>query len=112
MKYSNQNLGRTELSWSKVTWLYLAIVPSVLFFTHSVSIKWSIVSAVLTLLTVCFGHSVGLHRGIIHKAFKMNKYVRGTLLYLFVQTGLGITLEITGRIKLQRQRILCITILY
>ena len=69
MKSSDQNLGRTELSWSKVTWLYLAIVPSVLFFTHSVSIKWSIVSAVLTLLTVCVGHSVGLHRGIIHKAF-------------------------------------------
>jgi fatty-acid desaturase len=89
MKSSDQNLGRTELSWPKVTWLYLAIVPSVLFFTHSVSIKWSIVSAVLTLLTVCVGHSVGLHRGIIHKAFKMNKYVRGTLLYLFVQTGLG-----------------------
>ena len=89
MKSSDQNLGRTEFSWPKVTWLYLALVPSILFFVGSVSLKWSIVSAVLTVLTVCLGHSVGLHRGVIHKAFKMNTYVRGTLLYLFVQTGLG-----------------------
>ena len=89
MKSSNENLGRTRLSWPKVIWLYLVIVPSIVFITRSLSFKWSLVSALFTLITVCLGHSVGLHRGVIHKAFKMNKYVRGALLYLFVHTGLG-----------------------
>ena len=35
------------------------------------------------------GHSIGLHRGVIHKTYTSSKTVRNVLLYLFVLTGLG-----------------------
>jgi stearoyl-CoA desaturase (delta-9 desaturase) len=43
----------------------------------------------LTVLTLCAGHSVGLHRGIIHKTYSCPRWLRGALAYAFVQTGIG-----------------------
>ena len=46
-------------------------------------------SAALTVLTVALGHSVGLHRGMIHRTYRTSPAVRRVLLLLFAQTGLG-----------------------
>lgn len=46
-------------------------------------------SIVLTVVTVGFGHSIGLHRGIIHRAYRCSRLTRGVLAYLFVHSGLG-----------------------
>jgi stearoyl-CoA desaturase (delta-9 desaturase) len=35
------------------------------------------------------GHSVGLHRGVIHRTYEAHPVTRGALAYLFVLTGLG-----------------------
>ncbi|MCT4625320.1 MAG: hypothetical protein N4A46_16975, partial [Schleiferiaceae bacterium] len=86
---SDINLGRTEFSWPKVTWLYATILPSILFIYWAANLQWTLISAGLTIITVCVGHSVGLHRGIIHKAFKMSPRARKVFIYLFVHTGLG-----------------------
>jgi stearoyl-CoA desaturase (delta-9 desaturase) len=40
-------------------------------------------------VTLCIGHSVGLHRGFIHRTYEANPIVRGVLAYLSVLTGLG-----------------------
>jgi stearoyl-CoA desaturase (delta-9 desaturase) len=46
-------------------------------------------SLALAFLTLCIGHSVGLHRGVIHRTYEAGPAVRGALAYLFVLTGLG-----------------------
>jgi len=43
----------------------------------------------LAFLTLCLGHSVGLHRGIIHRSYESPPAVRGALAWLFVLSGLG-----------------------
>lgn len=48
-----------------------------------------IINTTLLFLSVGIGHSVCLHRGIIHKSYKTSKYFRRVGLYLFVLTGLG-----------------------
>jgi len=49
----------------------------------------TIISLALTFLTLCIGHSVGLHRGVIHRTYQVGPIVRGVLSYLFVLSGLG-----------------------
>ena len=49
----------------------------------------TIVSMAFGMVTICAGHSVGLHRGIIHRSYGTSRLVRGLLVYLFVHTGIG-----------------------
>jgi stearoyl-CoA desaturase (delta-9 desaturase) len=82
-------LGRIEFSWRKSLWLYAMLVPALIWGRRSV-VSWSFAcSAILTFVTVCMGHSVGLHRGVIHRTYRCSRWVRNLLLYLFVHTGLG-----------------------
>ena len=89
----NKNLktpfGKIDFSWRKTFWLYTMIFP-ILFIDFS-SIQWQdlALNILLLFLTVGIGHSVGLHRGIIHKSYKTSKTFRKISLYLFVLTGLG-----------------------
>ena len=39
--------------------------------------------------TFLFGHTVGLHRGVIHQTFAMPRALRNALVWVFVLTGLG-----------------------
>lgn len=47
------------------------------------------IAAALHVITLCVGHSVGLHRGIIHRSYRAHSVVLGVLAYLAVLTGLG-----------------------
>jgi hypothetical protein len=44
-----------------------------------------VVSLALAFLTLCVGHSVGPHRGIIHRTYEALPVVRGVLAYPFVR---------------------------
>lgn len=89
----NKNLktsfGEIHFSWRKTLWLYTMLFP--IFFIDFSSIQWQDIALNIALLffTVGIGHSVGLHRGIIHKSYKTNTIFRNISLYLFVLTGLG-----------------------
>lgn len=48
-----------------------------------------LMSGAFTAFTLCFGHSVGMHRGVIHGAFRMGRRTERALIYLLVLTGLG-----------------------
>lgn len=63
---------------------------STLFIDFSI-FSWSdfALNMIVLFLTVGIGHSVGLHRGIIHKSYKTSEVFRNISLYLFVFTGLG-----------------------
>lgn len=43
----------------------------------------------LTFLTLCVGHSVGLHRLVIHESYRAPRWLERALVYAFVHTGLG-----------------------
>lgn len=75
--------------WLKIGWLYLMTIPALLWGWQSLSPERSVASALITIITVGFGHSIGLHRGIIHGAYRCSRLTRGVLAYLFVHTGLG-----------------------
>lgn len=85
----NTNIGKINLSWKKCLWLYFMIIPT--FFIDFTEFDFQDLMLNLTLLfiTVGIGHSVGLHRGIIHKSYKASNLFRTISLYCFVFTGLG-----------------------
>jgi fatty-acid desaturase len=45
--------------------------------------------AVTSVVTLCAGHSVGIHRGLIHRSYAVPRWLEYTLVYLGVLVGLG-----------------------
>ena len=81
--------GSLKFSLKKTTWLYLMIIPCV-FINFNQLDRWTIIiGLILTFITVCLGHSIGLHRGVIHKSYRTTINTRNVLVYFFVLTGLG-----------------------
>ncbi|MBL0913646.1 MAG: acyl-CoA desaturase [Bacteroidia bacterium] len=70
-------------------WFYLMLIPTLAFIWQAVTLNNLLVSLLLFWLTVCLGHSVGLHRGLIHRSYTTSRLFRNILLYLFVHSGLG-----------------------
>lgn len=82
-------IGQIQFSFQKTLWLYLMLFSSSFIDVSAISISDLILNIILLFTTVGIGHSVGLHRGIIHKSFKSNATFRKLSLYCFVLTGLG-----------------------
>lgn len=74
---------------SKSAWFLAMFVPAVLWGPSSLTAGNVAVSIGLTILTVGLGHTVGLHRGIIHRAYSTSDAVRRAAAVLFALTGLG-----------------------
>lgn len=83
-----QDVGRVRISPAKIVWLWGLIVGALLI-GPSFAPGAIAATLALTFVTVCLGHSVGLHRGVIHATYEMSRWVRNALLYCFVHTGLG-----------------------
>lgn len=81
--------GSLTFSWQKTAWFYFMLIPIYFIDFSSISIKIILSASLMTFITVGLGHSVGLHRGVIHKAYKTSSLLRNSLVYLFVLTGLG-----------------------
>ncbi|MEO1334135.1 MAG: acyl-CoA desaturase [Myxococcota bacterium] len=80
--------GEVRYSLSKSAWLMgwtLAWLGGAVYYT-----TWSavVVWAASTAVCLCFGHSVGLHRGVIHGAFKMGPWTERILVYLAILCGM------------------------
>ena len=88
-KILKTSVGSIHLSWKKCLWLYLMILPVFLIDFSLISVKDILLNTILLFLTVGIGHSVGLHRGIIHKSYKTSNLFKNLSLYLFALTGLG-----------------------
>lgn len=80
-------IGVVRFSWRKATWLWLNLGAAA--FAIPYAAQHLPLSLTLTFLTLCVGHSVALHRGIIHRTFDFAPGVRAPLIWLFVFTGLG-----------------------
>lgn len=82
-----------SFSWKKSIWLYLFLIPSLIFFWDAFTFKLGLISLALMIITVSLGHSAGLHRGIIHRSYQTSRLLRGLLAYLDVHAGLGSPVE-------------------
>ena len=80
--------GKVVLDWPKALWnsamlcgaiaaLFVASVPAILVFL------------VLTYSTLLVGHSVGMHRMMIHRAFKAKPWLRRLLIYIGTVVGVA-----------------------
>jgi len=83
------HVGRVRFDFGKSAWLWGMALPGVLVGLPALTPRLAAVSVALAFVTLCAGHSVGLHRGVIHRSYEAGPLVRGALAYLFVLTGLG-----------------------
>ncbi len=83
------SIGKISFSFKKSTWFYLVCTSTLFIDFSSISLPTIILTFVFTLITISLGHSIGLHRGIIHKSYQTSKFTRNLLLYFFVYSGLG-----------------------
>jgi stearoyl-CoA desaturase (delta-9 desaturase) len=84
-----RDAGTVRFDWARTLWLWGMLVPGVIVGIPSATPRLILISLTLAVLTLCLGHSVGLHRGVIHRAYESSLTVRGALAYLFVLSGLG-----------------------
>jgi fatty-acid desaturase len=82
-------VGRIRFDAGKTIWLWGMAVPGLAFGVPAATRTTVLVSLALVFLTLCVGHSVGLHRGIIHRSYEAHPAVLGALAYLGVLSGVG-----------------------
>lgn len=81
--------GRIELVLSKTLWIISMTIAGLIgIFFHA---SWSAFAVFLTLtaITLCAGHSVGMHRLLIHRSFKTPRWVEYILVYLGTLVGMA-----------------------
>lgn len=82
-------IGRVRFDAGKSLWLWGMAIPGLVLGVPAATPATLAASLALAFVTLCVGHSVGLHRGVIHRTYTAHPAVRGALVYLFVLTGLG-----------------------
>ncbi len=81
--------GSVRFDFGKSLWLWGMLLPGVAIGLPALTPQLTLISLALAFVTLCLGHSVGLHRGVIHRTYEAGPIVRGILAELFVLTGLG-----------------------
>ncbi|MBL8993311.1 MAG: hypothetical protein JNM63_08225, partial [Spirochaetia bacterium] len=84
-----RRMGRILFSWKKTIWLYGMMIPTLIWSIQAVSWRNALLAFALFVVTFCLGHTVGLHRGMIHRAFSFSPLAQKVFAYLFVHIGLG-----------------------
>lgn len=81
--------GVVRWKWSKSTWYLAAVLVTVLCAPGTASWGAVLISFVLTVLTLCLGHTVGMHRRLIHQSYDCPLWVERILVYLGVLVGIA-----------------------
>ena len=81
----------------KSFWFLLHLSATVLIAPFVVSVSSLLVFFAFTGITLCFGHSLGMHRLLIHRSYECPKWME----YLFVY--LGVLVGMAGPIGMMRQ---------
>ena len=99
-----------EVRWSPTKSVWITTMYLGAMWGGSVYFSWSGLALFLvtTGITLCAGHSVGMHRNLIHESFKSPRWLQYLLVYLGTLVGLGGPLSMTHTHDLrdwaQRQR--------
>lgn len=99
-RYSNERVDESdpianavvgEVTWSakKSLWISFnilaAVIGGIAYFSWSALVLFIFTSG----LTLCLGHSIGMHRKLIHNSFYCPLWLENTLVYLGSLVGLG-----------------------
>ena len=81
--------GRVVLEPAKALWLLFMLVGSAIALLKYFS--WSAVAVfiLLSAITLCAGHSVGMHRLLIHRSFQVPRWLERTLVYFGTLVGMA-----------------------
>lgn len=92
-----------EIRWSPAKSLWTAGMTASAILLAPVFISWGAVAVflVLTAMTLCLGHSLGMHRLLIHKSFRTAKWFERSLVYLGTLVGMA---GPTGMVRLHDTR--------
>lgn len=74
---------------TKSIWVGAMTITAIVF--GPVTFSWSAFAlfVVTTAVTICAGHSVGMHRLLIHRSFKVHTWIEHALVYLGVLVGMA-----------------------
>lgn len=86
---SNAKKGRVVWSLSKIIWMGSMFLAALIggWFTFSLSALTVFVTT--TIISLCFGHSLGMHRRLIHKSYQCPLWLEYIFVHLGVIVGLA-----------------------
>jgi stearoyl-CoA desaturase (delta-9 desaturase) len=80
---SNAKLGVVTVSPTKALWIGTMFLAATIGGWYTFSITAFLVFVVTTIISLCLGHSLGMHRRLIHKSYQCPLWLE----YLFVHLG-------------------------
>ncbi len=88
---SNANPVEGEVVWApiKSLWINACLVAFVVGAFVATSVSAIVLFLVFTYLSLLFGHSVGMHRKLIHRTYECSKGLERFLVYLGVVVGMA-----------------------
>jgi fatty-acid desaturase len=88
-KNANPVHGRVIVDWPKALWNGAMIGATLLLAPYFFTISAFLLFVVMTWLTLLLGHSVGMHRMMIHRSFTAVPWLERLLIYLGVLVAMG-----------------------
>lgn len=82
-------VGQLRVAPARAAWLWGNLVVGCVWGLPALTRTSFGVAIGLAFVTLCMGHSVGLHRGEIHRSYTAPAWMRGVLATCFVFSGLG-----------------------
>jgi stearoyl-CoA desaturase (delta-9 desaturase) len=86
---TNPCCGVVYWKWSKSLWYLAAGATTLLIAPRTASVGAVLVGFGLTVATLCLGHTLGMHRRLIHESFACPLWLERTLVYLGVLVGIA-----------------------
>ena len=87
--HADPTAGLVKWSASKSLWWLSMTLVWFWFAASTVSVSSLLVFLILSAVTLCLGHSLGMHRKLIHHAFDCPKWTERLCVYLSSLVGLG-----------------------
>ncbi|MGB0495467.1 MAG: acyl-CoA desaturase [Kangiellaceae bacterium] len=86
---SNAFDGSVSLSKSKLVWFFSMFITATIGGYSTFSIDAFLLFLGFTAITLCFGHSLGMHRKLIHQSYKCPKWLEYVFVHLGVIVGIA-----------------------
>lgn len=81
--------GTVRWSFKKSLWISSMYIGALIGIYHSYSLENLAVFLITTAGVLCFGHSLGMHRRLIHNSFECPLWLEYIMVYLGTLVGLG-----------------------
>ncbi len=89
--FKNSHPGKGMVEWQPTKSLWIGGMTLVALLAGPLTFSWNafLVFMLLTAVTLCVGHSVGMHRRLIHNSFQCPLWLEYILVYLGVLVGMA-----------------------